>query len=331
MHKEPLDFIHNVGSEFLARAHVPNEKALRAWRPSGLLWPMLRDIQGRALGLRKRTRIIDGKRVVWLQGGNPKGTPVVLLHGFGASKENWLTLLPLLTQRYSLYVPDLPGWGESHFCYDKTYSIDAQVERVAEWMSAVLPGHAHLVGSSMGGTIAALVAARHPDLLCSLTLMNAAGVQGAVMSPFEKALLRGKNTLVAQSTLDVAKVIQAVTHRNKAVLTATLTPLMSQMMVPRKKVNQHMFIQLMQSPPSQSQPSIKDIQTPTLIMWGDRDRIIDVSCVETFAQLIPHAEIKLLRDVGHLPMLEVPSLTSRCLRRFWRAYNITNKKTNIAA
>ena len=92
-----------------ANAKKVHPEAIRGWRPSGQVWPLLRELQGRVIGLRKCRMEIDGATMVWLEGGNLHGAPVVLLHGFASNKENWLLLLPFLAKRYRLYVPDLPA------------------------------------------------------------------------------------------------------------------------------------------------------------------------------------------------------------------------------
>ena len=144
-------FLTEIGNAYLARAQAPDPRDLLRWKPSGMAWSILREVQGRAAGMQKRESVVDGQRFVWLEGGATDGAPVVLLHGFGASKENWIPLLPFLARRHRLFVPDLPGWGESEFRYEKTYGLDHQVERVAHWLQQQVPAGAHLVGSSMGG------------------------------------------------------------------------------------------------------------------------------------------------------------------------------------
>lgn len=315
-------FLNEIGGAYLALAEEPHPDVLRKWRPSGFAWPMLRELQGRVAGLGKRHAQIDGERFVWLEGGNPTGTPVVLLHGFGASKENWLALLPFLGRRHRLYIPDLPGWGESHFRHGKAYGIDHQVERLAHWLNTHVPTHTpggvHLVGSSMGGAIAGFLAARHPELIRTLTLMNAAGVRGARLSEFETELMQGRNSLVARSTADVFRMLTVVIERNRHLLATTLAPIMSAEIVSRQHVNTHMFHQLLGHAPQESLPGMTAVRAPTLVLWGEQDRVLDVSCADTYQQLIPHAQVKRLRGVGHLPMVEVPAVTARCLRRFWR-------------
>lgn len=324
-------FLEDIGSAYLSRAKAPDEDDLRNWRPTGVVWPLLREMQGRVVGLRKRSAKVDGERFVWLEGGNPRGTPVVLLHGFGASKENWLPLLPFLARRHRLFIPDLPGWGESHFRFGNSYGIDHQVARITHWLEHYVPAPVHLVGSSMGGALASFIAARHPQCIATLTLMNAAGVRGTQASEFEEGLLNGHNPLVAHNLADVLRMFTIVTERNRHLLAVMLGPVMSRMMIPRRHVNTHLFQQLMEHQPQQELRGITNVQSPTLVLWGEQDRVLHVSCAATYQQLIPHAQIKILRGIGHLPMVEAPAVTARCLRRFWRQHVLIDASSTKAA
>lgn len=310
--------VHEIAPAYTANAKKAHPEAIRGWRPSGQVWPLLRELQGRVIGLRKCRMEIDGATMVWLEGGNPHGDPVVLLHGFASNKENWLLLLPFLAKRYRLYVPDLPAWGESHFCHEKMYGLDQQADRVADWARQVLPRKAHFVGSSMGGGVAGLVAARHTDITRSLTLMNAAGVRGQDSTPFERGLMVGRNTLVPNTYAEVVRLFSTVLERNRTPLSLVLASAMGQDMVSRRHVNRHLFHHMIAHSLHCDRVGVSGVTVPTLILWGEEDQVLHHTCVETFKQLIPHAQVRKLRGVGHLPMVDVPTVTAKNLNRFWR-------------
>ena len=86
----------------------------------GLLFDFsIKVVQWRA-GLQKENIIVDGQPITYFIGG--KGEPLLLLHGFGADKTNWMMIAPFLASQYRLVIPDLPGFGESAFLSQKTYS-----------------------------------------------------------------------------------------------------------------------------------------------------------------------------------------------------------------
>jgi pimeloyl-ACP methyl ester carboxylesterase len=314
-------FIEATAPAYLNQAKVPRQEKVRNWRYKSLM-PLLHVLHGTLTGLRSRHQQIDGRKLVWLEGGNASGEPVVLLHGFGANKENWLPLLPFLARRYRLYILDLPGWGESQFHADALYGLDHQVARVAEWAQQILPEPAHVVGSSMGGGIAGLLAARHPALIRTVTLMNAAGVAGTQTTPFERGLMRGHNGLIAHNMKGVLDLLSIV-MKSRA-LALMLSPGMYWDLVSRRHVNEHMFRHLLLYEPAPDLPAFTSIKAPTFILWGEEDQVLHVSCGDTFQALIPHARLKRLRGIGHLPMVESPRVTARLLRRFWRESRTAN-------
>ncbi len=304
-----------VRAAYLDKAERPDEAALRQWQPSGLAWPLLREVQRLATGMRKRSAVVDGHRLVWMEGGKADGEPVLLLHGFTSSKENWLLMLPFLMQRYRLYVLDLPAWGESQFIHGLSYTLDRQAERVAEWARRSIGAPAHVVGSSMGGAIAGLMAARHASLVASLTLMNAAGMHGERSSPFEQGLAEGRNGLLAGRLSEVIALLESTMERNRSSLALALAPMMYGQFTSRRTLNLHLFAHMIETP----QVQLEGIQVPTLVLWGEQDRILDASSAAAFKAAIPHAVVKILSGVGHLPMVEVPGVTARRLRHFWTA------------
>ena len=297
--------------------HGRDNEALARWQPHR---SVLQDWIGRSVpALRPRECRIDGHRMVFWDIGRHEASPVVLLHGFGASKENWLPLVPLLARRYRLLIPDLPGFGASDFNAGDSYTAEVQVGRLQDWFHAQGIDRAHFVGSSMGGALAGLMAARAPEQVSSLTLMNAAGVSGSRRSPFEQALLQGENPLIPSSYGDVLRLFRLATQRNRNWIAWLLSPFLFRDMVHREIVNQRLFLDLLNSGTDPATLIGQTEERPTLILWGDRDRILDVSCADVLKQLLPHAEQCILPNIGHLPMLEAPLQTAASLQRFWRS------------
>jgi pimeloyl-ACP methyl ester carboxylesterase len=87
--------------------------------------------------------------IVYLEGG--RGESVLLLHGFGADKDNWNLFSRYLTKRYHVIAPDLPVFGESSKIWSDQYNISAQVERVHDFVKQLGLKSFHLAGNSMGG------------------------------------------------------------------------------------------------------------------------------------------------------------------------------------
>ncbi len=302
--------------------YIPNETLIKSWKPSQLMAELLSRIHALPTGMKRHSTYVKSQKLVWLEGGNPHGEPLLLIHGFASNKENWIMLLPFLAKRYRLFVPDLPGWGESTFDFTESYRIEDQVSRIQMWADRYLPENFHIVGSSMGGGIAALLAIRHPDQVKSLTLMNTMGAFGDTLTYVESELQQGRNHLIAERLRDVVNMMVTATSHRRWAWTALLVPLVYQELVSRRHVNMYMSHQLFTDATPDMFDHITKIKQPTLVMWGDKDRVIHPSCVDVFKQRIPHAEVKMLRGAGHLPMIEMPAVTARSLQKFWMGLNL---------
>ena len=173
---------------------------------------MMRQFQafGRiSAGLRRRSLQLDDHRVVYSEGGS--GPTVLLLHGFGADKDTWNLYARWLVKRYRLVIPDLPGWGEITYHPHADYGYGAQVARLKALVDALGLGPLHLCGNSMGGAIAGVYAATHPQDVSTLLLMDAAALEMPNPSEFQRMVDSGAgNPLIVRSVADVAEQLRFV-------------------------------------------------------------------------------------------------------------------------
>ena len=173
---------------------------------------MMRQFQafGRiSAGLRRRSLQLDDHRVVYSEGGS--GPTVLLLHGFGADKDTWNLYARWLVKRYRVVIPDLPGWGESTYHPHADYGYGAQVARLKALVDALGLGPLHLCGNSMGGAIAGVYAATHPQDVSTLLLMDAAALEMPNPSEFQRMVDSGAgNPLIVRSVADVAEQLRFV-------------------------------------------------------------------------------------------------------------------------
>ena len=159
--------------------------------------------------VRKEIELHGGMHWVYLEGGH--GEPLILLHGFGADKDNFTRVARFLTPHYRVIVPDLIGFGESAHPQDADYAPTAQAGRVRALAQALGITGVHIGGNSMGGQIALTYAALHPTDVKSLWLLDAAGVWTAPESELQKiAMESGRNPLMAKSEDEFAGVVAFV-------------------------------------------------------------------------------------------------------------------------
>lgn len=239
----------------------------------------------------------------------PSAATVVMLHGFTGSKENWYPLAATLRGRYTLLIPDLPGWGASERQADADYGFVAQCERVAEFIRALSPGTpVVLLGHSMGGGIAALVAARHPELVAKVGLLDAAGVRFND-NQFGLDVLAGKNPFGVSDGQSLRRYIDIVFHR-EAAKPWIPWPASRGMIAKRKQdagFEQSVLERIGRGPerfaPGEAATSIRQ---PALLLWGRQDAVIDPSALDLYAALIPQARTLLVDDAGHMALMEQP-------------------------
>lgn len=310
---------HRVGNAYLANAQPPKQVELQNWRPVNSFYGFLRSWMCLLPSLRVHDADVDGHIVRYWEVGARHRPAVVLLHGFSASKENWINILYSLSGRYRLFIPDIPGFGESSFKPNADYSMRTQAERMVAWFATLGVKQAHWVGSSMGGLIAGIVSALETSIVSSLTLMASAGVVGETLSVFEQRLLEGKNGLIPETPQQVRDVLRLTTHHGQMFHTLMLGPLVARDQISRAPVYHHLFREMI-TPGEEASPYWACfVQAPTLIIWGDRDQVLHPCEADIFERLIPGSQKIILNGVGHLPMLERPLTSTKLLQTFWKS------------
>ena len=245
----------------------------------------------------------------------PAGAPtVVMLHGFTGSKENWYPVAERLRGKVRLLVPDLPGWGESQRKPGADYGFVAQAERVAAFIEQVaLPGQQDseivLLGHSMGGGIAALIAARYPHLVDRVGLLDAAGVRFDD-NQFGRDVLAGHNPFSVADRDSLRRYIDTVFHR-EASKPWIPWPASRGLIAYRRQAAafEQSVLDGIGRGPERFVPgdAAADIQQPALLLWGRQDSVIDPSAMNLFADKMPQATKVLVDDCGHMCLMEQPA------------------------
>lgn len=261
----------------------------------------------RALGsLSKKSILVGTHSIVYLEGGS--GESILLLHGFAADKDNWNLFSRYLTKRYRVIAPDLPGFGESSKIWSEQYHIAVQIERVHEFAKEIGLAKFHLVGNSMGGLIAGVYAATYPDEILTLCLLDPAGVVESEPSPFSLELEKGDNPLIVESVSDYDKLLDFAFAKRPS-LPAPLKSYLAEIAVQRKDFYKKVFLEA--RPGNQLEAVMARIRARTLILWGDADRVLSVSSAKVLQKGIEKSKVVILKDCGHMPMLEKPEETAR--------------------
>jgi abhydrolase domain-containing protein 6 len=263
-------------------------------------------------GLKLKQTQVDGHRIPYLEGGD--GEALVLLHGFGANKDNWTLIAPYLTRQYHVYAPDLPGFGDSSRLEDASYGVDAQLARLRAFADAVGLESFHLGGNSMGGYLAAMFGARESERVKSLWLLAPAGATGAQPSEVLSQIENGQNPLITETLADferLAELCFTVTPQMPAQFKRPLLARARREAPFNRKIFQEIFSQM-----PALEGSIDGLQTPSLVVWGDNDRVLHCSGLDIIKGLLSNAESVLMPRMGHVPMIERPAETAADYLRF---------------
>jgi len=248
--------------------------------------------------------VVSGCRVRVLTVG--RGSPVVLVHGFGSSAYTWRHVIPGLAARHSVAVLDLPGYGASELPGEPNPALLTEaVAGVLERMGSP----ACLVGSSLGGALAALVASRRPELVERLVLVDAAGYR---LRPDERPLPVGlaSGRLVALlACLPLRRIATWWTLRQVFAEPGLVTAeMIDEYAAPffRRGAIEYQRRLLGSATPGDLSRLLEAIRCPALVVWGSEDRWIPVEDGHRFAADLSDARVVVLEQCGHLPHEERP-------------------------
>jgi len=256
-------------------------------------------------------------KIVYAEGGT--GDTIIMVHGFGGSKDNWLKIAKYFTPNYRVIIPDLPGHGESSKPQNANYNHMSQFERLNLFAKELKLTKFHLVGNSMGGNIAGNYAADYPEMVNTLALFDAAGVNPPIKSELFMLLEKGKNPLVVEEVNDYEKFLAFVfvkPPQSPAVINQYLEQQAIEYTPLKKKIGNDIWADLFILG-----EKLNKITAPTLIVWGDSDRVFHKSSVPIFEKNIKNSKSVIIKECGHLPMMEKPKETASIYQDFLKGKN----------
>ena len=243
-----------------------------------------------------KTITVFGQSIHYFDMGS--GPVVVLLHGLGSRKEDWLPVLEPMAQKYRLLVPDQIGFGKS----DKPlldYSIQTYVDFLNEFLRQLKVEKASLVGESLGGWIAALYVVEigggaHLIPVEKLVLVDAAGLKQDKpipdLNPSSLAAMRGMMEAVFYDTSWLSEdALRKIFTDKLAVHDGyTVRSILGNPGLGAERLDERL-------------PSIK---VPTLVTWGKQDKLLPIASGERYAAGIPGAKLVSFDKCGHVPAVE---------------------------
>jgi pimeloyl-ACP methyl ester carboxylesterase len=232
---------------------------------------------------------------------HPKGT-IVLVHGLGTSSSSWVRVLKHLEESHRVIALDLPGFGFSTAEREKGFNtIEEHVEALSELMAVALRTPAILVGQSFGGWIGGRYAARFPERVEHLVLIDAAGIN----FPGVESL---RDLFTVNSVKDTRRLLKNLWYRYpwyyrpfsgsiyRELKSRKMNELVASIGVGDFLVDELQLLSM-----------------PVTIIWGKQDRATPVTSVDILRKHIPHSMVHLIDHCGHVPQLECPEILAGIL------------------
>ncbi len=280
---------------------------------AGRMYAAATAAEARAYGLRER-RVDAGDTTLSVLEAGPADAPVVvLLHGYSADRVVWVRFARQLLRDHRVVVPDLAGHGSSGFLSGTGHSAPAQADRVAAVLDRLGVDRAHVAGNSMGGFVAATLAVAHPGRVESLLLCDAVGVASPEPSEAELLIREGRNPFLLDDVADFPP-FYAMTMARPPFLPGFLRAGVAADYVDRREALAEIFADFHEVDTLDDR--LGEIAAPTLVMWGELDRLVHPSTAQVWADGITGARTTTYADLGHMPMLEAPRRTASDYRTF---------------
>lgn len=272
----------------------------------------------------------DGVRVHYRDEGNRDGPAIVLVHGFSASLHTWEPWVERLGDDYRVISLDLPGHGLTRAPEGYQASIEGYAEMVDRVTRQLGAERFVLAGNSMGGNVAWVYALRHPERLSGLVLVNAAGWPDASDSGEEPVVFKVLASPAGRALIGRMDSTNMVRGGLRAAFEPTpqmADDAMVQRYVQMARAPGHrdIIFSLMRGHadrPVATDEKLAAIETPTLVIHGDTDKLIDVEAGRQFAAAIPGSTLIVYEDVGHVPMEQVADRSAADLRA-WLEANVS--------
>ncbi len=242
-------------------------------------------------GADSRWAAIEGYRIHYYVAGPVDGPAVVLVHGLGGRSEDWVNLMPYLRRAgYRVYLPDLPGFGQSEQPANFSYSVRDQAAIVVAFLVAMNLKQVDLGGWSMGGWIVQRVASEHPGRVKNLMLFDSAGLyvrpewDTSLFTPSSADQVEKLDALLMPHPPWVPGFVERDIVRESQRNAWVMRRALASMLTGRDTTDD----------------LLSELKMPVLLVWGAEDHITPPSLGKTMRAVIPRAQLEVIPDCGHL-------------------------------
>ena len=252
---------------------------------------------------------IDGNKIRYLEFGKSKHT-LTLIHGLGASAERWLGIIPTLAEHYRIIVPDLVGFGYS----DKPavdYTPEFFTDFLAKFFEALDINGVHMIGSSLGGQIAVDFTSAHDDFVKKLILVSPSGMMKHSTSALDVYIMAA----LFPNENNAKRAFTAMEHSGKKIDNRIIRGFVERMKLPNaKRAFMSTLLGLKESDIITAK--LKNIMTPTLLVWGENDPVIPIKYADMFVSSMHDCKLHVIAKCGHTPYVQYPDKFSSIVLEF---------------
>ena len=245
----------------------------------------------------KSIKINDNKIRYIIEGESKQN--LLLIHGLGASSERWENVIPYFSKNYRVIVPDLIGFGLS----DKPmvdYTTDYLADFVSEFLNEIGIDSLSIIGSSLGGQIAAEFAHNNSEKLKKLVLVSPSGIMKHTTPALDAYIMAA----LYPSVDSASHAFQLMSGRRN-IDEKTINGFVKRMKLPNAKMA-FMSTLLGLKDADTITTKLESINSPTLIVWGENDPVIPVKYAESFVSGINDCRFVKMLGCCHNPYLDKP-------------------------
>ncbi|MBD2859520.1 alpha/beta hydrolase [Spongiibacter sp. KMU-158] len=277
------------------------------------LFETVASLESSIYGLSTQQQDVGDVSMSYYRGGKQGAPVIVMIHGYTSDRTVWARFAKYFTDDYDVIIPDLAGHGETPYDPSLSYTQQAQAERIAALLDRLGIEKVHLIGNSMGGYISAYFAIAYPERTLSAAMVDPAGVISPTPSEMDKLLAKGENAFEISSFED---------FKNFYPMTMAQPPFLPKIVLDAKAEE---YMQRREryariGNDIHTEPRLTDrlhkLQAPSLLIWGDQDRLIDVSAVAVWTREVPAMKVEVMKGYGHMPMVEAPAESASIYREF---------------
>ena len=289
---------------------------------------------GAALAAVQEVRVAGGRRVRYRLEG--RGDTVLMLHGIGCSLDDFDEQHRLLRSRFRCLSVDLAGFGESD-PLGVPNTLDRLADVVVEFLTALGGTEPlHVVGNSLGGAVAMAVAVRVPARVRTLVLADPAGFGRTVTWALRAVAVRPLAVRLLRPSLQAARANQRGIFHDRAMVTPERIErahrLASRPHGPRVMAETaHSLGTVLGVRPGWRRrlvPAVAALGLPTLVVWGEEDRVLPATHLDAVRRLLPHAETHRFPATGHMPQIERAAEFAALVQEFWSRQPAADRTEN---